>query len=202
MRYVPLTEAEWLTGTDWLTLFAFARPFLSERKQRLLWCHQLRRHRPAVGRPCDRALVELAEAYADGRARREELEAAHARALAWKELILAMDFEAIACARSVTDAARVPLGDGVWGTPSLLREFVGNPFRPVRVEPAWLRWAGGTVVKLAQAIYEERAFDRLPILADALEEAGCDNGDILAHLRSPGPHVRGCWAVDLLTGRQ
>ena len=58
------------------------------------------------------------------------------------------------------------------------------------------------VVKIAQGIYDERAFDRLPILADALEDAGCDNADILAHLRSPGPHVRGCWAVDLILGKK
>jgi hypothetical protein len=54
---------------------------------------------------------------------------------------------------------------------------------------------------LAQGIYEERAFDDLPVLADALEEAGCDQPDLLAHLRGPGPHVRGCWAVDLLLGK-
>jgi hypothetical protein len=55
---------------------------------------------------------------------------------------------------------------------------------------------------LAQAIYEERAFDRLPILADALEESGCYNADLLAHCRSDGPHVRGCWAVDLVLGKE
>jgi hypothetical protein len=54
---------------------------------------------------------------------------------------------------------------------------------------------------LAQAIYDERAFDRLPILADALLDAGCDNEELLAHLRSEGPHVRGCWAVDLILGK-
>ena len=57
-------------------------------------------------------------------------------------------------------------------------------------------------VKLAQGIYEERAFDRLPILADALEDAGCDNADILSHCRGPGPHARGCWVVDLLLGKK
>jgi hypothetical protein len=51
------------------------------------------------------------------------------------------------------------------------------------------------------AIAEDRAFDRLPILADALEDAGCDDGDLLAHLRGDGPHVRGCWALDLVLER-
>jgi hypothetical protein len=84
----------------------------------------------------------------------------------------------------------------------LLREFVGNPFRPPsRLNPAWLAWEAGAVPKLAAAIYEERAFDRLPILADALEEAGCAEADLLAHLRGPGPHVRGCWALDLPLGK-
>jgi hypothetical protein len=80
----------------------------------------------------------------------------------------------------------------------LVRCVFGNPFRPPRVEPEWLAWNGGTVVQLAQAIYDERAFDRLPILADALEDAGCHDTDILAHCRQPGEHVRGCWVVDLV----
>jgi hypothetical protein len=80
----------------------------------------------------------------------------------------------------------------------LLREVFGNPFRPVSISRSVLAWNDGTVVKLARAIYDERAFDRLPVLADALEEAGCDHADLPGHCRAPGPHVRGCWAVDLL----
>jgi hypothetical protein len=69
--------------------------------------------------------------------------------------------------------------------------------RAVAIDPSWLTWAEGVVVKLAWGIYEEQAFDRLPILADALEEAGCDNEELLAHCRQQGTvHVRGCWAVD------
>ena len=70
------------------------------------------------------------------------------------------------------------------------------------IDPSWLAWNNGIVVKMAQAVYEERAFDRLPVLADALEEAGCADADLLSHLRGPGPHVRGCWAVDLLLGKE
>ena len=77
---------------------------------------------------------------------------------------------------------------------ALLRDIFGPlPFHPVVVPPSVLAWNNSTVVKLAQAIYTERAFDRLAILADALEDAGCNEADILDHLRSPGPHVRGCW---------
>jgi hypothetical protein len=80
----------------------------------------------------------------------------------------------------------------------LLHDIFGNPFRPLTADPAWLT---PSVVRLAEAIYDGRAFHRLPVLADALEEASCQNADILSHLRDPGPHVRGCWAVDLLLGK-
>jgi hypothetical protein len=78
----------------------------------------------------------------------------------------------------------------------------------VTINPDWLRWNGGVVEHLARAAYEERALasgeldrQRLGILADALEDAGCTDADTLNHLRSPGPHVRGCWVVDLLLGK-
>ncbi len=85
-----------------------------------------------------------------------------------------------------------------WQTNSL-RDIFGNPFRPVVVDPAWLT---STVRMLAEGIYEDRAFDRLPILADTLQDAGCDNEDVLTHCHSEGPHVRGCWVVDLLLGKE
>jgi hypothetical protein len=86
----------------------------------------------------------------------------------------------------------------------LLRDIFGNPFRPVALDPVW---AKPGVVKLAQAIYDKRAFDKLPKLADALAKAGCDDADILAHCllthcRQPGEHVRGCWVVDLILGKE
>ncbi len=84
----------------------------------------------------------------------------------------------------------------------LLRDIVGNPFRPAAAEPSWLAWNGRCVERMARGIYEEGAFDSLPILHDALLDAGCDNEDILAHCRSAGPHVRGCWVIDLLLGKE
>ena len=83
----------------------------------------------------------------------------------------------------------------------LIRDIIGNPFRPVAVRLSWLVWNDRTISKLAQSIYEDRAFDRLPILGDALEEAGCHDADILNHCRRPGEHIRGCWTVDLLLGK-
>src|SRR5262249_15629562 len=80
----------------------------------------------------------------------------------------------------------------------IFRDIFGNPFRPVVVNPSWLT---SDVRTLAEGIYQERAFDRMPILADALQDAGCDNDDILNHCRSDAPHVRGCWVVDLVLGK-
>lgn len=82
---------------------------------------------------------------------------------------------------------------------AILRCLFGNPFRPVTVEPDWLT---SDVVALAEGIYNNRAFDRLPTLADALQDAGCDNADMLDHCRGPGSHVRGCWVVDLVLGKE
>jgi hypothetical protein len=84
---------------------------------------------------------------------------------------------------------------------ALLRDIVSPAGCPV-IQSTWLSSNGGTVRRLAQAIYEERAFDSLPVLADALEEAGCSDEALQGHLRGPGPHVRGCWAVDLLVAKK
>jgi hypothetical protein len=78
---------------------------------------------------------------------------------------------------------------------ALFRDIVGNPFRPVAIDPRWLT---STVLDLAAAIYDERAFDRMPILADSLMDAGCNSNEIIEHCRASGPHVRGCWVIDLL----
>ena len=83
----------------------------------------------------------------------------------------------------------------------LLRCVFGNPFRPVTRVPTWLKGTELAAVKIAQGIYDERAFDRLPILGDALEDAGCDNADLLSHCRGAGPHVRGCWVVDAMLNK-
>jgi hypothetical protein len=162
-------------------------------------------------------VVEVAERYADGLASREELVEAGAaarKAIPWGT----PDFQASILAR---DAAYVSPEDVayracMWNAHhlgltqrsrcELLREIVGNPFRPIMLDPVWRT---STVAALAQAAYDERALpagtlapDRLAVLADALEEAGCTTADLLDHLRGPGPHVRGCWVIDLLMGRQ
>ncbi len=81
----------------------------------------------------------------------------------------------------------------------LLRCIFGNPFRPVTLNPSWLTL---TVQNLARSIFDERSLDRLHMLADALEEAGCDNINMLSHCRQDGEHVLGCWVVDLILGKK
>ncbi|MBY0457338.1 MAG: hypothetical protein K2V38_08380 [Gemmataceae bacterium] len=81
-----------------------------------------------------------------------------------------------------------------------MNDIFGNPFRPVAFNPAWRT---SDVTLLAIHIYDTRAFDQLPILADALQEAGCDSGELLDHLRDPHAlHVRGCWALDCVLGKE
>ena len=80
----------------------------------------------------------------------------------------------------------------------LVREVFGNPFRLVAFKP---EWRTDTSLALAQQMYDTRDFSLMPILADALQDVGCDNTDILDHCRSEGPHVRGCWVVDAILGK-
>jgi hypothetical protein len=82
-----------------------------------------------------------------------------------------------------------------------VRDLFGNPFHPVALHPSWSTWNDGIVARLAETVYEDRAFDLLPVLGDALEEAGCSDAEILGHLRGPGLHVRGCYVVDAILGK-
>ena len=81
---------------------------------------------------------------------------------------------------------------------NLIRDIFGNPFRPATFDPAWRT---STAVALASQMYASRDFGAMPILADALQDAGCTSDDILDHGRGPGAHVRGCWVVDLVLGK-
>jgi hypothetical protein len=84
----------------------------------------------------------------------------------------------------------------------LAHEVFGNPFRKVTIEPAWLHAADGAALALARWIDEERRYEELPYLADALTDAGCTEEALLRHLRERGGHVRGCWALDAVLGRE
>jgi hypothetical protein len=86
---------------------------------------------------------------------------------------------------------------------AVLRDVMHAPYRPVYLRASWRRWNDAVVQRMAEAIYEGRRFsaDRMGVLADALEEAGCTDPDLLGHLRGPGPHVRGCWGLDAVLGK-
>jgi hypothetical protein len=200
----------------------------SERKLRLFCCACFRRVWYALTNQRARKAVEVAVRYADDVADDVEREAALAETASVGRFgVAAVKWAVVASARTgammdvdvAGQTAACPSGQGYdpdrweaeWhGQCDLLRDLFGPLlFRPVRTDPAWLTWNGRTVRKLAEAAYAERSLpagtldsQRLAVLADALEDAGCTGSDLLGHLREPGPHVRGCFTLDLLLGKQ
>jgi hypothetical protein len=83
--------------------------------------------------------------------------------------------------------------------PAITRDIFGNPFRPVAFDSAW---RNSTAIGVASTMYDSHDFGEMPILADALQDAGCEHTDILSHCRGDGPHVRGCWVVDHVLGKE
>jgi hypothetical protein len=201
------TQEDWLACTDLTPMLEFLRGKASDRKLRLFACACCRRIWHLLTDRRTRRAVEIAEQYADGRASMDDLKAACDDAWAfvdWGSGSLTPADTAAACTAepmSGAIAARdiLTCGTVLVGACDLLCDIFGNPFRPVTVDAAWLMPG---VVELARTIYEGRNFDRMPELADALEEAGCHDPDILAHCREPGQHVRGCWVVDLILGKE
>jgi hypothetical protein len=150
----------------------------------------------ALNRAQQRAANHVRQIEGTGRQGNVDSDEAYARALRLATETSAATAQAKA---KLTDDGLQDEQDTLLATQAeLLRCVVGTPFRPLCVDSPLTR----TVAALAQGIYDERSFDRLPVLADALEEAGCTNADILNHCRSDGPHVRGCWVVDLLLGKK
>jgi hypothetical protein len=205
------------------------RKHTKQRKQRLFSVACCRRiWHLIVNDQCWRC-IEAVERFADDQATSEELQAAEADATAiwlknaannallacnqlfWKNndglhisasTISAVFEEEQAKANKPVD----PLGGRKRGaSPSeereqcrLLRCIFGNPFQPPAMSTVWLT---PTVSAMAREMYVDREFSAMPILADALQDAGCDDANILDHCRGPGPHVRGCCVVDLLLGK-
>ncbi len=190
-----MTEQEWLetTDSDQMLAYLLSGGKASDRKQGLFTVASYRHVWHLFGDERSREAVEATERHADGAASGEEVEAA------WD----AAEAAGLNSHQPIYAALRG--ADEIAGKCHLLRDLFGNPFRPATVSPAWRT---PQLVALAQAAYEQREMPagtldtaRLAVLADALEEAGCTNADILHHLRGPGPHVRGCWAVDLILGK-
>jgi len=211
-----MTEHEWLTCNKPQPMleFLFAHPGYSERKMRLfaVACYwQVAAFH--WDEPLFDAEIDAIERYADGLISLDDLLAvslAHYRDLFPGEEESALGFVqlegdyAVWIADWAAQRTRYagdpswPVGAAETGQANLLREIFGNPFRLVRLDPAWRT---ANAVALGEAVYAARAFGRLPALADALGRAGCTNPEILAHCRQLGEHVRGCWALDLLLGK-
>jgi hypothetical protein len=226
-----MTEAEWLACTDPQRMLEFLRSKASERKLRLFACACCRRIWHLLSDERSRQAVEVTERVADGLASPIELEAAQADARnaipgrnpsrgaspgtrAWRVAVVnhsgagaawyTVSFPACACHVASLTASVAGMRGLSWEQEprhwqcGLALDIFGNPFRPMVLDESWLT---AIVTSITSLIYEERAFDRLPILADALEDAGCTNEDLLTHCRQHGEHVRGCWVLDLLLGK-
>jgi hypothetical protein len=202
-----MTESEWLACADPTPMLEFLRARASDRKLRLFACACYRRLWGLLDKS-ERQAVESAEWRADGKASAGKLERArrpgqfssgHA---GWA--VAAADAYQAASRASFCAARRAAQGADKEriAQASLLRDVFGDSFRPAAADPGWLSWDAGRVTRLAQSAYGGWQFGSLPILGDALEDAGCADADILGHLRGPGPHVRGCWAIDLLLGKE
>ena len=210
-----MTEPEWLECTDQQTMHDFLRYKGSDRKLRLFACACCRNIWHLLPERSRRA-VEVAERFADGVATEEELELSKAflgfpNPAAYAAFKVGAGWPPFAATQAPTWVAGVAVlavegtieqaAERLWQSEAF-RDIMGNPFRPVTLNTTWLTWNDGTVRKIAQAIYDECAFHRMPILGDALTDASCDNADIMSHCRSDGPHVRGCWVVDLLLDKE
>jgi hypothetical protein len=192
-----------------------ARTKSGKRKLRLFACGCCRLLWDVLTDSRLRHAVEVAERFAEGEATRKELETAREVVVRLEGRIILSD------ATAVRDCATSMVGQATLGTAShaafgvlcfpqaleenkvcgLLRCVFSNLVIPVTMKSSWRDWNGALVRKLAQSIYDERNFAALPILADALEEAGCANADILAHCGEGGVHSRGCWVLDLILSK-
>jgi hypothetical protein len=194
-----LSEEEWLAGTEPHRMGIFLRVRGSERKLRLVKVAECRPFLSKMPNEQCRQAVIAAELFADGLISEGDLIIACRAALNTHDLIMQQDFQGCAFARVAAEAAYLPIRDMSSAPAIYCWDIFGNPFRPISIAPSWLT---STVVALAKGIYNDRAYDRMPILADALQDAGCENADILNHCRGEGVHVRGCWVVDLLLGKE
>jgi hypothetical protein len=214
----PMTQEDWLVCDDPAELLGSLGEHTSGRKSRLFAVACCRRIAHLLDDGRSRAAVEAAERYADEVIAAEEFardawaaEAAAKEAFAWTDAGSAAFAAAKAAAyRTAYDESGEPsrhYGAHVAGAADypferaaqcLLLRDVYNPFWTGTFDPSWWRWGHGAIRLLARQVYDGRAFGRLPEVADLLEGAGCADPALLDHLRGPGPHVRGCWALDLI----
>jgi hypothetical protein len=213
-----MTEAEWLACRVPYNLFEHVRSTGSTRKRRILGCACVSWVWRWGMEETPPAAVQTAEAFADGSASNAELSRAandlaelrreceepwrpFPRACELTELLVSVDGDSAVLGELDAFAADMFIQDELeWARlGDFARDIFGNPFRPVTFSPAWRT---STVTALAAQMYESREFGAMPILADALQDAGCDSDDVLTHCRDAKQvHVRGCWVVDLVLGK-
>jgi hypothetical protein len=220
----PFREADWLGGTDPQAMLLRLPAAVPDRKLRLFALACCRRVEARLTHPLSRRALALAERYADGLATDEDMGALASQFMGEYNARLAgssvwywnaaktTDLNAAYAMTRAVFPARAALAAVEAARDKskersiqcqLLRCILGNPFRPPpALEPRLLAWQRGTVVHLAEAIYQERRWKDMPVLGDVLEEAGCRDEDMLQHCRQQGGvHARGCWLIDLLLGK-
>lgn len=205
-----MTESEWQACTDPRPMLEFLQGRASDRKLRLFAIACCLRYWQLFKDERSRMAVTVAARFADGLASIEDLDAARIAASKVSEskvpysasLHVAYDDASDAAWEVATFMAGIIARDPdeeQAAQAEVLRDIFGNPFRPVTIDPSWLT---PTTVELTRTIYDGRAFDRLPLLADGLEQSGCLDAEILNHCRQLSEHVRGCWVVDLILGKE
>lgn len=215
-----MTEQEWATCQDPQKMLDSMQGRCSFRRWLQFRCARLRRYLAQTSPippadVLDRETADILESLADGLTDTGPVEhLIHKRNRAKAAFVARQDFEGAAANRDWTDFLSWCCGPAsacrqmYAGNDdlTLLLDLFGNPFQPVTINPDWIT---PTVLSLAQAAYEERSLPsgtldntRLAILSDGLEDNGCDNADILNHLRQPVEHYRGCWAVDMVLGKE
>ena len=208
-----MTESEWLPTTKVGQLLKWLRQHATERKLRSFGCACCHRIEHLLEEK-HRTLISMSERYADGQCTADQLRQAAERAgvVTPGRAFVKEDRIRLAATKaaghtgfgeSAEHAAEtlqlVSPSSKEWKFQlAMIREIFAPCFRPVAINPTWLT---STVVTLAQSIYDNRRFEDMPILADALEDAGCDNAEMLEHGRGGGEHVRGCWLVDLILAK-
>lgn len=208
-----MNESEWLVCEDPSFMLSEVGLGNGARKVRLFACACLRRLWDRLTDEKSRTQVEVAERFADGLATKPDLVQARVTgqppspflaAAAWYAASDPIDlpFRALHVLDNIKAALRKAEREVERLAQAELARDTFNLDGPPRLKQTWLRWQDSTVSKLAASVYEARRFDELPILADALEESGCDNRDVLEHLRGPGPHVRGCRVLDAILGKK
>jgi hypothetical protein len=206
-----MTEQDWTYCIDPGAMERFLQQKTSARKARLYACACCRHIWEVMTDARSRHAVEVAEAYADGRATAEQLRLAHTGAdeAAFNYIYDVLNMAEIASSDhlelsgyiAATAANHAP-GDNLVPYCDFLRCIYGNPFRHQEVGRQAGEWRRGAVWHLARAVDQLADFTILPILADALEDVGCTDPEVLGHCRGIGPHVRGCWVIDLLLDKE